>query len=71
MLTLDQFQLALPDKVKKSINQELIDQINNTLSDPEMFESYRDNLISYTKVMADGKLRLLNTLMRFAMSVSS
>ena len=58
MLTLDQFQLALPDKVKKSINQELIDQINNTLSDPEMFESYRDNLISYTKVMADGKFKV-------------
>ena len=58
MLTLDQFKLALPDKVKKSINQELIDQINNTLSDPEMFESYRDNLISYTKVMADGKFKV-------------
>ena len=58
MLTLDQFQLALPDKVKRSINQELIDQINNTLSDPEMFESYRDNLISYTKVMADGKFKV-------------
>lgn len=58
MLTLDQFKLALPDKVKKSINQELIDQINNTLSDPEMFEQYRDNLISYTKVMADGKFKV-------------
>ena len=58
MLTLDQFKLALPDKVKKSVNQELIDQINNTLSDPEMFEAYRDNLISYTKVMADGKFKV-------------
>jgi hypothetical protein len=58
MLTLEQFKLALPDKVKKSINQELIDQINNTLSDPEMFENYRDNLISYTKVMADGKFKV-------------
>lgn len=58
MLTLEQFQLALPDKVKKSVNQELIDQINTTLSDPEMFEAYRDNLISYTKVMADGKFKV-------------
>ena len=58
MLTLDQFKLALPDKVKKSVNQELIDQINNTLSDPEMYETYRDNLISYTKVMADGKFKV-------------
>ena len=57
-LTVDQFKQALPDKVKKSINQELIDQINTTLSDPEMFESYRENLLSYTKVMADGRFKV-------------
>jgi len=50
--------MALPDKVKKSINQELIDQINTTLGDPEMYESYRDNLLSYTKVMADGRFKV-------------
>ena len=58
MLTVEQFKQALPDKVKKSISQELIDQINTTLSDPELYESYRDNLISYTKVMADGKFKI-------------
>lgn len=57
-LTVDQFKMALPDKVKKSINQELIDQINTTLADPEMYESYRDNLLSYTKVMADGRFKV-------------
>lgn len=57
-LTLEQFRSALPDKVKKSINQELVDQINNTLADPEMYEAYRDNLLSYTKVMADGKFKV-------------
>lgn len=59
-LTVDQFRYALPDKVKKSVNQELIDQINTTLSDPEMYESYRDNLLSYTKVMADGRFKVQN-----------
>lgn len=57
-LTLDQFKQALPDKVKKSLNQELVDQINTTLGEPELYESYRDNLISYTKVMADGKFKI-------------
>jgi len=57
-LTVDQFKQALPDKVKKSINQELIDQINTTLSEPELFESYRENLLSYTKVMADGRFKV-------------
>lgn len=59
-LTVDQFKQALPDKVKKSVNQELIDQINKTLSEPEMYESYRDNLMSYTKVMADGRFKVDN-----------
>lgn len=57
-LTIEQFKHCLPDKVKKSVNQELIDQINNTLGDPEMYESYRDNLLSYTKVMADGRFKV-------------
>jgi hypothetical protein len=57
-LTVDQFKMALPDKVKKSINQELVDQINTTLSDPDMYEAYRDNLLSYTKVMADGRFKV-------------
>jgi hypothetical protein len=50
--------MALPDKVKKSVNQELIDQINQTLSEPELFEAYRDNLISYTSVMKDGRFKV-------------
>lgn len=57
-LTIDQFKNALPDKLKKSVNQELIDQVNTTLADPEMFEAYRDNLLSYTKVMADGRFKV-------------
>ena len=57
-LTIEQFRQALPDKVKKSLNQELIDQINGTLAEPELYEAYRDNLISYTKVMAEGKFKI-------------
>ena len=57
-LTVEQFRQCLPEKVKKSINQELVDQINGTLADPEMFETYRDNLLSYTKVMADGRFKV-------------
>jgi len=57
-LTAEQFKQALPDKVKKSVSQELIDQINSTLSEPEMYEAYRDNLLSYSKVMADGRFKI-------------
>lgn len=59
-LTVEQFQNALPTSVKRSINQELIDKINLTLSEPEMYEAYRDNLLSYTRVMADGRFKMDN-----------
>lgn len=60
MLTTEQLQAVLPDKVKKSVNQELIDQINLTLSEPHLYEIYRDNILSYTKVMADGRFKIQN-----------
>lgn len=58
VLTVEQFQLALPEKVKKSVNQALIDQVNKTLSEPELYEAYRDNLLSYAKVMQDGRFKI-------------
>lgn len=58
VLTVEQFKAVLPDKVKKSVNQELIDQINLTLADPDMYEAYRDNMLSYSSVMADGRFKI-------------
>ena len=57
-LTIEQFQEALPDKMKKSVNKEIIDSINKVLADPEFYEQYRDNLLSYTKVMQEGKFKI-------------
>lgn len=38
VLTADEFRRALPDRVKKSVNQELIDRVNLVLADPELYE---------------------------------
>jgi hypothetical protein len=35
-----------------------MDNINKTLSDPDMFETYRENLLSYASVMADGRFKM-------------
>jgi len=61
-LTLDQFKQALPAHVKKNVNQEIIDNVNSLISDPEMREAYRENLISYTHVLKNGKFKLSNYL---------
>ncbi len=58
-LTVEQFRAALPMQMKKSVSQELIDNINGTMSaEPEFLEAYRDNLIGYTHVMRDGKFKM-------------
>ena len=56
-MTIEQFKEALPPKLKKSVNPELIQQITDLLSDPDMFENYRENLLGYTSVMQDGKFK--------------
>lgn len=57
-ITVEQFKEALPARLKKNINTEVIDQINELLADPDMYEQYRDNLMSYTNVMIEGKFKL-------------
>lgn len=58
VLTVEQFKHALPDKFKNSVNQDLIDQINQTLAHPDLYDNYRENLLSYAHVMKDGKFKM-------------
>jgi hypothetical protein len=57
-LTPEEFKKALPEQFRKSVNQDLIDRVNTVLAQPELFEQYRDNLLSYTSVMLNGKYKL-------------
>ncbi|MCD1628476.1 hypothetical protein K7I15_01010 [Marinobacter shengliensis] len=59
-LTIDQFKQALPATLKKSVNPSLIAEINNKLSDPDMYETYRENLLGYAHVMKEGKFKVSN-----------
>ena len=59
-MTRDQFVRVLPKSLKTSVNDSLLDTINNVISDPEMREVYRDNILSYTSVLQDGKFKILD-----------
>lgn len=61
-LTPEMFQAALPEKMRKCVNQELIDSVNAVLSNPDDYAAYRENLLSYTHVMNDGKYKIDNYL---------
>lgn len=57
-ITTDVLARALPEKFKKSLNQELVDNINNTLADPDLQETLRENFLSYIDVLNDGRFKI-------------
>lgn len=59
-LTEEEFKRALPDKVKKSVNTELIDRINSVITNPDLYEVYRENLVTYSTVLREGKYKMDN-----------
>jgi hypothetical protein len=57
MLTKDMVERALPANLKSAATQQLTDQINNIASDPLIAEQVRNNFISYSGVLRDGKFK--------------
>jgi hypothetical protein len=57
MLTLAQVAHALPVNLKKAATQALVDQLNTIESDPEIAEVMRENFLSYSKVLMEGRFK--------------
>lgn len=57
MLTIVEVEKALPPNLKSVATQQFVDQINNIVSDPVVADMVRNNFISYTKVLQDGKFK--------------
>ena len=57
MLTLNQIQKALPPNLKSSATQAMADLLNNVSTDPDFAQQVRDNFISYSSVLRDGKYK--------------
>ena len=59
-LTEDQFVRALPRQLKKTVTPDLVAGINKLITEPGMRENFRENLLSYTNVMKDGRFKIGN-----------
>ena len=57
MLTRDQVEQALPPNLKGAATQQLTDRINNAVTDPVVAEQIRENFVSYTSVLKDGRFK--------------
>lgn len=60
ILELEELSVALPRNVKSMLSQQMIDNINSMALDAEFRENYRENLISYTSVMKEGRFKMTN-----------
>lgn len=57
-MDLQQIKDALPTNVRRSIPVEIVNNIEAVLQDPDMGEHFRDNFISYAKVLEEGKFKI-------------
>lgn len=62
VLSTEVLERALPDKFKKSLNTELLDKINKTLTDPDIQDHLRDNFIHYIDILNDGRFKITDYL---------
>jgi hypothetical protein len=58
MLTTELMQKALPRNMKGRVDQKFVDKLNGALTDPDVAEMLRDNIIGYADVLANGRWKL-------------
>lgn len=59
-LTLDELRASLPDAIKKTVTDDVLNNINKTIGDPAFYQQYRENLLSYANVLQAGKFKIGN-----------
>ncbi len=51
-------QRVMPSQYKGNVTDEMVDNVNQMITDPNFRELYRDNLVSFTSVLQDGKYQV-------------
>lgn len=57
-ITKELIEKAVPANLKNSITQSLVDKLNAITTDPIVAEEVRNNFISYTQVLREGKYKI-------------
>lgn len=58
MLTEEEFKSCLPINMRKSVNPQLMNLVNTAITDPEVAEQFRENIIGYSSVLKEGKFQM-------------
>lgn len=57
LLTVDDVKASLPKNLQTAATQSLTDKINGAATDPEIARNIRENFISFTTVLAEGRFK--------------
>lgn len=57
LMTLDELNAIMPKKVTGNAGVALLDEVNRAITDPHFYKEYRDNLVSYTSVLQEGRFK--------------
>lgn len=58
MFTKEELIQALPATVQSGVSDDLVNELNHVITDPDFREAFRDNMISYNRVLSEGKFKL-------------
>lgn len=58
MLTLGQVQETLPANHRNNISQDMVDQLNTLSRDPEEARYIRENFVSFSQVLQEGRFKI-------------
>ena len=58
MITLEELNLALPAKLRGKLSGEILQNIAGVVTDAQQASQFRDNFISYTNVLQEGKYKV-------------
>jgi len=59
-LTIDELKSALPERLRKNLSPTVMARVNAVLGDPEVYETYRENLLGYAHVLREGRFKMTN-----------
>lgn len=57
-ITMEELKLAVPPHLRNSVSQQMLDNLNAISQDPIHAENIRNNFVSYTRVLQEGKFKL-------------
>lgn len=58
ILTLESVRKSVPSHLRNNVSQDLVDNLNNIALDPIMAENIRNNFVSYSSILKEGKFKL-------------